>query len=57
MDPPYVDVYEAHLHLTQIRNNDPKTKKKIIKIQNIIILNMLESDLSPLRSPKIDYEI
>jgi hypothetical protein len=35
MDPPYVDLYEAHLQLTQISNNNPKTKKKIIKIQNL----------------------
>jgi hypothetical protein len=28
MDPPYVDLYEAHLQLTQISNNNPKTKKK-----------------------------
>ena len=36
-------------------NNNPKTKKKIIKINKILkitILNMVESDLSPLRSPK-----
>ena len=31
MDPPY----EAHLQLTQISNNNPKTKKKIIKIIKI----------------------
>ena len=35
MDPPYVDLYEAHLQLTQISNNNPKTKKKIIKIQKL----------------------
>jgi hypothetical protein len=34
IDPSYVDLYEAHLELTQISNNKPKTKKKIIKIQN-----------------------
>jgi hypothetical protein len=34
MAPPYVDLYDAHLQLTQISNNNPKTKKKIIqKIQ------------------------
>jgi hypothetical protein len=27
-----VDLYDAHLQLTQISNNNPKTKKKIIKI-------------------------
>jgi hypothetical protein len=50
-----VDLYEAHLQLTQISNNNPKTKKKIIKNNKnpkITILNMLESDLSPLKSPK-----
>jgi hypothetical protein len=36
MDHPYVDLYEAHLHLTQIHNNNPKTKKKIIKIQKLL---------------------
>jgi hypothetical protein len=30
MDPPYVDLYEAHLQLIQISNNNPKTKKKIM---------------------------
>jgi hypothetical protein len=30
MDSPYVDLYEVHLQLTQISNNNPKTKKKII---------------------------
>jgi hypothetical protein len=29
-----MDLYEAHLQMTQISNNKPKTKKKIIKIQN-----------------------
>ena len=43
-----MDLYEGHLQLTQICNNNPKTKKKII----ITILNMLESDLSPFKSPK-----
>jgi len=41
--------------LTQISNNNPKTKKKNKnknKNPKIIMLNMLESDLSPLRSPK-----
>ena len=55
MDLPQVDLYEAHLQFTQISNNNPKTKKKIIKNNKnpkIIILNMLESDLSPLKSPK-----
>jgi hypothetical protein len=50
-----VDLYEAHLQLTQINNNNLKTKKKIIKNNKnmkITILNMLESDLSPLRSSK-----
>jgi hypothetical protein len=50
-----VDLYEAHLQLTQISNNNPKTKKKIIKNNKnpkITILNMLESDFSPLKSPK-----
>jgi len=50
-----MDLYEAHLQLTQISNNNPKTKKKIIKNNKnskITILNMLESDLSPIRSPK-----
>jgi hypothetical protein len=50
-----VDLYEAHLQLTQISNNNPKTKKKNKnknKNPKIIMLNMLESDLSPLRSPK-----
>jgi hypothetical protein len=53
--PLYTDLYEAHLQLNQISDNKPKTKKKIIKIvkQNkIIILYMLESNLSPLRSPE-----
>jgi hypothetical protein len=27
-----VNLYEAHLQFTQISNNNPKTKKKIIKI-------------------------
>ena len=31
MDLAYVDLYEAHLQLTQISNNNLKTKKKIIK--------------------------
>ena len=35
MDPPQVDLYEAHLQFTQINNNNPKTKKKIIKIQKL----------------------
>ena len=55
MDLPQVDLYEAHLQFTQISNNNPKTKKKIIKNNKnpkITILNMLESDLSPLKSPK-----
>jgi hypothetical protein len=50
-----VDLYEAHLQLTQINNNNLKTKKKIIKNNKnmkITILNMFESDLSPLRSSK-----
>jgi hypothetical protein len=50
-----VDLYEAHLQLTQISNNNLKTKKKIIKNNKnpkINILIMLESDLSPLKSPK-----
>ena len=37
MDPPYVDLYEVHLQLTKINNDNLKTKKKIIniiKIQN-----------------------
>jgi hypothetical protein len=29
-----MDLYVAHLQLTQISNNKPKTKKTIIKIQN-----------------------
>ena len=48
MDLPQVDLYEAHLQFTQISNNNPKTKKKIIKNNKnlkIIILNILESDL------------
>jgi hypothetical protein len=32
MDPPLVDLYKAHLQLTQISNNNLKTKKKIIKL-------------------------
>jgi len=36
MDPPYVDLYEACLQLTQISNNDSKIKKKIIKIQKLL---------------------
>jgi hypothetical protein len=32
MDPPYMNLYEAHLQLTKISNNNLKTKKKIIKI-------------------------
>ena len=32
MDPLRWTLYEAHLQLTQISNNNPKTKKKIIKI-------------------------
>jgi hypothetical protein len=48
MDPPQVDLYEAHLQLTQINNNNLKTYKN----QKITILNMLESNLSPLRSSK-----
>jgi len=47
-----VDLYEAHIQLTQISNNNPKTKKKNNKNPKITILNMLESYLSPLRSPK-----
>jgi len=43
-----VDLYEGYLQLTQICNNNLKTKKKII----ITILNMLESDLSPFKSSK-----
>jgi len=35
IDPPQVDLYETHLQLTQISNNNPKTKKKIIKIQKL----------------------
>jgi len=35
MDPPWVDLYEAHLQLTQISNNNLNTKKKIIKIIKI----------------------
>jgi hypothetical protein len=31
-----MDLYEAQLQLTQISSNNPKTKKKIIKIQNLI---------------------
>jgi hypothetical protein len=52
--PLYVDLHEVHLQLNQISDNKPKTKKKIIKIvkKKIIILDMLESNLSPLRSPK-----
>jgi hypothetical protein len=34
MNPSYMDLYETHLQLTQINNNKPKIKKKIIKIQN-----------------------
>jgi hypothetical protein len=33
--PPYLDLYEAHLQLTKISNNKPKTEKKIIKIIKI----------------------
>ena len=35
MDHPWVDLNEAHLQLTQISNNNLKTKKKIIKIIKI----------------------
>jgi hypothetical protein len=35
MEPPSVDLYEANLQLTQISNNNPKTKKIIIKIQKL----------------------
>jgi hypothetical protein len=35
MDSPYVDLYETLLQLTQISNNNLKTKKKIIKIIKI----------------------
>jgi len=35
MDPPWVNLYETHLQLIQISNNNPKTKKKIIKIIKI----------------------
>jgi len=34
MDLPWVDLYQA-LQLTQISNNNPKTKKKITKIIKI----------------------
>jgi hypothetical protein len=30
-----MNLYEAHLQLTQISNNNPKTKKKILKIIKI----------------------
>jgi hypothetical protein len=36
MDPPRWDLYEAHLQLIQISNNNPKTKKKILKIQKLL---------------------
>jgi len=36
MDPPWVDLYESHLQLIQISNNNPKTKKKIKKIQKLL---------------------
>jgi len=36
MEPSYVNLYEAHLQLTQINNNNPKIKKKIIKIQKLL---------------------
>jgi hypothetical protein len=36
MDPPYMDLYETHLQLTQISNNNPKTKNKIIKIRKLL---------------------
>jgi len=36
MDPPYVELYEAHLQLIQISNKNPKTKKKIIKIWKLL---------------------
>ena len=32
IDPSLVDLYETHLQFTQISNNNPKTKQKIIKI-------------------------
>jgi hypothetical protein len=35
MDPLCGHIYDAHLQLTQISNNNPKTKKKIIKIIKI----------------------
>jgi hypothetical protein len=35
MDPLNVDLNETHLQLTQISNNNPKTKKKILKILKI----------------------
>jgi hypothetical protein len=40
------------LQLTQISNNNSKSKKKNNKNSKIIFLNMLESDLSPLKSLK-----
>ena len=53
MVPPYVDLYEAHLQYTQISNNNLKTKKKKNnKNLKISILDLLKSDLSPLRNPK-----
>ena len=49
---PHIWAYLSSLtKLTQISNNKPKTKNKIIKIQ-INILDMLELDLSSLRSLK-----
>jgi hypothetical protein len=35
IDPPLGDLYEAHLQLTQLSNNNSKTKKNIIKIQKL----------------------
>ena len=51
----WVNLYETHLQLTKISNNNPDKQglnNKNNKNPKIAILNMLESDLSPLRSLK-----
>jgi hypothetical protein len=51
MDPHMWADLNPFIKLTEISNNKPKTKKIIIKYE-INILDMLESDLSPLKSLK-----
>jgi hypothetical protein len=47
-----VDLYEAHLQLIQISNNNPKTKKKIIQIMQIQNMNEIE-DSNKNRNKKV----